>query len=636
MSSHHSRRTPLPITDVTIEDAFWAPHRETVRTKSLPHQEHQLRTGGQFEALKLEWKPGDAGEPHIFWESDVAKWIEAASYVLAREADPDLDAAVDEAIALLSGAQQDDGYLNVYFTVVKPGQRFTDLRDAHELYCAGHLIEAGVAHHEATGKTTLLDIVRRYADLIDREFGPGGSCEGGYDGHEEIELALVKLYRATGERRYLDLALRLVDNRGTQPYYFDAERERRGTEGYFGTFLQDRVRRVDWYRQYNQTHLPVREQTETVGHAVRAMYLYTAMADLAAETGDATLTAACERLWDDMVGTKLYVTGGLGALHEIEGFGPAYHLPDRDGYAETCAAIGLVMWAQRMTLLTGEAKYADVLERALYNGVLSGISADGTRYFYGNPLASDGSVERSEWFGCACCPPNLARLLASLEHYIYATDPTGLTVNLYIAGSARLEHGGQTVRLAQATDYPWDGRVRLTLEADHDTDLTLKLRLPEWSEGATLAIDGTEVDTTTEDGYLHLAHIWAPGTVIDLDLGMAPKRVRANQKVAAVLGKVALQNGPIVYCAEGIDNAGAVPALAIRPDAELRVEHDSSSKLDIITVEGVCERQSGDALYSTDAPKAEPASIRAVPYFSWANRGKSTMAVWLRETAAGH
>jgi uncharacterized protein len=636
MSSHHSRRTPLPITDVTIEDAFWAPHRETVRTKSLPHQEHQLRTGGQFEALKLEWKPGDAGEPHIFWESDVAKWIEAASYVLAREADPDLDAAVDEAIALLSGAQQDDGYLNVYFTVVKPGQRFTDLRDAHELYCAGHLIEAGVAHHEATGKTTLLDIVRRYADLIDREFGPGGSCEGGYDGHEEIELALVKLYRATGERRYLDLALRLVDNRGTQPYYFDAERERRGTEGYFGTFLQDRVRRVDWYRQYNQTHLPVREQTETVGHAVRAMYLYTAMADLAAETGDATLTAACERLWDDMVGTKLYVTGGLGALHEIEGFGPAYHLPDRDGYAETCAAIGLVMWAQRMTLLTGEAKYADVLERALYNGVLSGISADGTRYFYGNPLASDGSVERSEWFGCACCPPNLARLLASLEHYIYATDPTGLTVNLYIAGSARLEHGGQTVRLTQATDYPWDGRVRLTLEADHDIDLTLKLRLPEWSEGATLAIDGTEVDTTTEDGYLHLAHIWAPGTVIDLDLGMAPKRVRANQKVAAVLGKVALQNGPIVYCAEGIDNAGAVPALAIRPDAELRVEHDSSSKLDIITVEGVCERQSGDALYSTDAPKAEPASIRAVPYFSWANRGKSTMAVWLRETTAGH
>jgi uncharacterized protein len=636
MSSHHSRRTPLPITDVTIEDAFWAPHRETVRTKSLPHQEHQLRTGGQFEALKLEWKPGDAGEPHIFWESDVAKWIEAASYVLAREADPDLDAAVDEAIALLSGAQQDDGYLNVYFTVVKPGQRFTDLRDAHELYCAGHLIEAGVAHHEATGKTTLLDIVRRYADLIDREFGPGGSCEGGYDGHEEIELALVKLYRATGERRYLDLALRLVDNRGTQPYYFDAERERRGTEGYFGTFLQDRVRRVDWYRQYNQTHLPVREQTETVGHAVRAMYLYTAMADLAAETGDATLTAACERLWDDMVGTKLYVTGGLGALHEIEGFGPAYHLPDRDGYAETCAAIGLVMWAQRMTLLTGEAKYADVLERALYNGVLSGISADGTRYFYGNPLASDGSVERSEWFGCACCPPNLARLLASLEHYIYATDPTGLTVNLYIAGSARLEHGGQTVRLTQATDYPWDGRVRLTLEADHDTDLTLKLRLPEWSEGATLAIDGTEVDTTTEDGYLHLARIWAPGTVIDLDLGMAPKRVRANQKVAAVLGKVALQNGPIVYCAEGIDNAGAVPALAIRPDAELRVEHDSSSKLDIITVEGVCERQSGDALYSTDAPKAEPASIRAVPYFSWANRGKSTMAVWLRETVAGH
>ncbi|HEU5128276.1 MAG TPA: beta-L-arabinofuranosidase domain-containing protein [Glycomyces sp.] len=624
-----TRRSPLAIPDVTIDDAFWAPRRETVRTGTIPHQEQQLRTGGQFAALELAWRPGDEGEPHIFWESDVAKWIEAASYALAREHDADLDAAVDEAIALLAGAQQDDGYLNVYFTVVKPGERFTDLRDAHELYCAGHLIEAGVAHHEATGKTTLLEIVRRYADLIDREFGPGGACEGGYDGHEEIELALVKLYRATGERRYLDLALRLVDNRGTLPHYFDRERERRGTVGYFGHFFADRDRRAEWYRRYNQSHLPVREQTEAVGHAVRAVYLYAAMADLAAETGDGTLREVCERLWDDVVATKLYVTGGIGALPEIEGFGPAHHLPDADGYAETCAAIGLVFWAQRMALLTGEAKYIDVLERALYNGVISGVSADGMRYFYGNPLASDGTVERSGWFDCACCPPNLARLLTSLEHYVYTADADGLTVNLYVTGTARIDHNGQTVRLAQTADAPWDGRVRLVLDAEGA--FTLRLRVPEWAESAALTVDGREVEVETEGGHLVLSRDWAPGTAIELDLGMAPKRVRANQKVAAVLGKTAIQKGPVVYCAEEVDNAAPVPALAVRSDAALQVARNETTGLDEITVDGVIDRREDEALYTTESPTMEPTTIRAVPYFSWANRGKGTMAVWLRE-----
>lgn len=624
-----TRRSPLPIPDVTVDDAFWAPRRETARTKTIPHQEHQLRTGGQFKALELAWKPGDEGEPHIFWESDVAKWIEAASYALAREHDADLDAAVDEAIALLAGAQQDDGYLNVYFTVVKPGERFTDLRDAHELYCAGHLIEAGVAHHEATGKTTLLEVVRRYADLIDREFGPGGSAEGGYDGHEEIELALVKLYRATGERRYLDLALRLVDARGTRPHYFERERERRGTEGYFGRFFGDRGRRREWYEQYNQSHLPVREQTEAVGHAVRAVYLYAAMADLAAETGDETLRAACERLWEDVVSTKLYITGGIGSRPDIEGFGPAFHLPDAEGYAETCAAIGLVFWAQRMALLTGEAKYIDVLERALYNGVISGVSADGTRYFYGNPLASDGTVERSGWFDCACCPPNLARLLTSLEHYVYTAEADGLTVNLYVSGTARFDHKGHTVRLTQASDQPWDGRVRLTVEAD--TDFTLRLRVPDWAEHAALSVDGVETEAETEGGHLVLTRTWTPGTEIELDLGMAPKLVRANPKVAATLGKAAIQKGPVVYCVEEIDNAAPVPELAVRSDAPLRVERSEATGLDEITVDGVIDRREDDALYTAASPVLEPATIRAVPYFSWANRGKGTMAVWLRE-----
>jgi DUF1680 family protein len=626
-----TRRSPLPIPDVTVADDFWAPQRAIVRSRTIPHQERQMRLGGQFEALELSWRPGDEPEPHIFWESDIAKWIEAASYVLARESDPELDAAVDEAVALLAGAQQDDGYLNVYFTVVRPGERFTDLRDAHELYCAGHLIEAGVAHHAATGKTALLDIVRRYADLIDREFGPGGSCEGGYDGHEEIELALVKLHRATGERRYLDLALRLIDNRGTRPHYFDAERERRGTEGYFGDWAADRPRRTEWYRRYNQSHLPVREQTEAVGHAVRAMYLYSAMADLALELDDETLRTACERLWDDVVSTKLYITGGIGSLPEIEGFGPAHHLPDADGYAETCAAIGLVFWAQRMALLTGEAKYVDVLERALYNGVLSGVSADGTRYFYGNPLAGDGTVERSEWFGCACCPPNLARLLASLEHYVYAADPSGLTVNLYVSGTARIEHGGRTVRLTQVSEHPWGGGVRLTVEADGEVDLVLRLRVPEWAEGFALTVDGEPAEAEAVDGYLLLDRTWSPSTEIVLDLGLEPRRVRANQKVAAALGKVAIQKGPLVYCAEEVDNAAPVPALVLHSDAELRTVRDEAAGLDAVVADGVVDRRGTEALYTTEPSVLEPTTIRTVPYHRWAERGKGTMAVWLRE-----
>ena len=636
MSSQHSRRTPLPIPDVTIEDAFWAPHRETVRTKSLPHQEHQLRIGGQFEALRLEWKPGDAGEPHIFWESDVAKWIEAASYVLAREVDPDLDAAVDEAIALLSGAQQKDGYLNVYFTVVKPGQRFTDLRDAHELYCAGHLIEAGVAHHEATGKTTLLDIVRRYADLIDREFGPGGSCEGGYDGHEEIELALVKLYRATGERRYLDLALRLVDNRGTQPVLFRCRTRTPRHRGLLRHLPQDprpprrlvppvqpdppaRPRADRDRRARRPRHVPLhrhgrprrRDRRRDPHRSMR-----TAMGrhgrHQAVRHRRPRRTPRDRRLRPRLPPPRPRRLRRDVRCDRPGHVGPAHDAADRRGEVRRCPRTGPV---QRRPLRHLRRRHPLLLRQpARQRRLRRTLRMVRLRLLPAQPRP----------------PPGLPRAL-HLRHRHDRTDGQPLHRRQRPPRTRRSDR-----RLTQATDYPWDGRVRLTLEADHDTDLTLKLRLPDWSEGATLTIDGTEVDTTTEDGYLHLARTWAPGTVVDLDLGMAPKRVRANQKVAAVLGKVALQNGPIVYCAEGIDNAGAVPTLTIRPDAELRIEHDSSSNLDTITVEGVCERQSGDALYSTDAPKAEPTSIRAVPYFSWANRGKSTMAVWLRETAAGH
>lgn len=624
------RRQPS-LNSVVIDDRFWSSRRDRLRSVSLPYQEQQMRTGGQFEALKLTWRPGDPGEPHIFWESDVAKWIEAASYVLARGEDAELDAAVDEATSLLAGAQQDDGYLNVYFTVVRPGERFTDLRDTHELYCAGHLIEAGVAHFEATGKATLLAVVRRYADLIDREFGPGGSVEGGYDGHQEIELALVKLFRATGERRYLDLALRFIDNRGTQPFFFDLERDRRGNEGYFGTLFPDGPRRAEWYREYNQSHLPVREQVEAVGHSVRAMYQYIAMADLAIETGDHRLRDACERLWEDVTQRKMYVTGGLGALPEIEGFGAPYQLPDADGYAETCAAIGLVFWAQRMTLLTGEARYADVLERALYNGVLSGASSDGIRYFYGNPLASDGSKVRSGWFECACCPPNLARLVSSLEYYAYAIGDDELTVNLYVGGSITFRAGETDVAVSVATGFPWNGDVRLTV--GDAARFALRLRVPDWAGQRDIRVNGAAVPSAIVDGYVRIERDWSAEDAIEVHFPMEPTRLRADRRVRAVDGRIALRKGPFIHCAEETDNTAPIPALAVRRDAGITTRWNDELAVEQLVVPGEAERLD-DALYTSEPPDVTTTDIVTLPYFAWGNRGTGSMAVWIREAAA--
>ncbi|WP_432512145.1 glycoside hydrolase family 127 protein [Kineococcus sp. SYSU DK001] len=638
-----ARLSPLGLRDVVVDDAFWAPRREVVRTRTLPQQEAQMRQPGkQFDALRLTWRPGDPDEPHIFWESDVAKWIEAASCSLAVHPDPDLEASVEEAIALLAGAQQDDGYLNTYFTVVRPGDRFTDLRDAHELYCLGHLIEAAVAHHDATGRTSLLDVVTRYADLVDRTFAPGGPCEGGYDGHQEIELALVKLARATGEPRYLDLCRRMVDARGTRPFYYEAEEARRGTAGYFGEVFPHRVQQAERFREYNQSHLPVREQQEVVGHSVRAMYLLSAVTDLAAEDGDAELLAAARRLWDSTTRTKTYVTGGVGADPSIEGFSAPFDLPDEHGYAETCAAIGLVMWAQRMTNLTRDGEYADVMERALYNGVLSGSSTDGTHYFYGNPLASDGSVHRHEWFGVACCPPNLARLLTSLQHYAYAQGPDELAVHLYVGGRVRTSAGGgATVRVE--TTYPAGGDVRLTVEPDPGpagaaTPWTLSLRVPAWSARTRLLVDGAPVDldAVTDRGYARLTRTWRAGTVVELGLDVEPHRVWADTRVAAAAGRVALQRGPIVHCIEGVDHPVPAHSVVLPREAGLTLEPDPLSGLPAVRADGFGDLgeeggREGD-LYRRTPAEVVPVRLRAVPYFSWANRGRSTMRVWIRES----
>ncbi|WP_247045445.1 glycoside hydrolase family 127 protein [Arthrobacter rhizosphaerae] len=624
--------SPLPLAAVVIDDHFWSPKRDVVRSRTLPQQEEQMRKGGQFEALKLAWKAGEP-EPHIFWESDVAKWIEAASHCLATSPDPELEAAVDEAIELLDGAQQEDGYLNVYFTVVRPGDRFTDLRDGHELYCAGHLIEAGVAHYQATGKTSLLGIVRRYADLIATTFSPGGPCEGGYDGHPEIELALVKLYRATGERRYLELSHQLITNRGRQPFYFDIELERRGNEGYFAGFFPQRPEQVQRFREYNQSHKPVAIQDKAVGHSVRAVYMYSALTDLAAEYGDTELAKACDVLWENLTNKKLYITGGIGSNHSIEGFGPDYDLPNEDAYAETCAAIGLVQWAQRMANTRHDGRYIDVLERALYNGVLSGASADGTRYFYGNPLASSGNVHRQEWFGVACCPPNLARLLSELGRYAYSLGSNEALINLFIAGTARFTLDVGDITLRQITDYPRHGKTEIIVSTPQAAEFTLSVRIPSWSK-PTVTLNGLPLDITgVRNGYLSLTRTWDDGDTVSLDLNLAPRRTWANPNIASTTGKVALAWGPLVYCLEGVDHNVPVRSITLPRSSELRAVADDRTGAVTLHAAATALSPSHDGeLYPTSPPDAKPVALTAVPYFSWANRGQADMTVWIHET----
>jgi DUF1680 family protein len=629
----------VPLSNVTIEDAFWSPRLEINREKTIPFEYTQCKETGRIDALRLQWKPGDVPVPHPFWDSDVAKWIEAASYSLATHPDPHLDALVDETIALLASAQQPDGYLNTYFTVVKPGERWTDLRDAHELYCAGHLIEAGVAHYQATGKRTLLDVVSRYADCIDTVFGRGPGQKRGYCGHEEIELALVKLYRATGIERYLRLAQYFVDERGQQPNYFEVETANRATPGYFEAHRSHGPLRTSW--QYSQSHVPVRDQQEAVGHAVRAMYLYSAMADLAGEIGDETLRAACRRLWDHLCSKRLYVTGGIGSSRENEGFTQDYDLPNERAYAETCAAIGLVFWAYRMVQLEGGSRYADVLEQALYNGVLSGVSLDGTRFFYENPLASHGGVGRKKWFGVSCCPPNIARLLASLGQYIYSSQESGVAVHLYVQGSLSFHVQGRAIVLRQETAYPRDGRVTLTVRPDQPTDFTLALRVPGWCRRVGLSVNGCAVDVEAvlEKGYAHLTRTWVEGDVVQLDLAMPVERVYAHPKVLEDVGRVALRRGPLVYCLEEVDNHIAPDRLAVVADGDLDVQDAPSLLGGIMVVQGAA-REVDDCdwnglLYRHERPRAEARTITAVPYYAWGNRENGQMSVWVREVSGG-
>ncbi len=632
--------TPVPFHAVKIEDEFWSPRLKVNREVTLPTEYHQLEETGRIDAFRLDWRPGKTPIPHYFWDSDVAKWIEAASYSLASHPDPVLEDLLDDVIALIASAQQPDGYLNIYFTVVEPEMRFRDLRDAHELYCAGHLIEAAVAHYQATGKRTLLDPLIRYVDLIGSIFGSGPGQKRGYPGHEEIELALVKLYRATGESRFFELSRYFVDERGQQPHYYDLETSslaKEGKKNHSAAYFEHTMG-SQFDNRYCQAHLPVREQSIVGGHAVRAMYLFSAMADIAGETGDEKLLATCERLWDNLVNKRMYLTGGIGNSRGNEGFTFDYDLDNETAYAETCAAVGLVLWSHRLLQLTCDRRYADVMERALYNGVISGISLDGESFFYVNPLASTGSHHRQPWFDCACCPPNVARLLASLGEYVYAASGDEIAVHLYGGGKAAFSFRGQKVNLEQQTRYPWEGEVVLKIGLEQPAHFGLKLRIPGWCRSFQASVNGKAIETDkakVERGYLCIERDWQPGDEVAVTFGMPVERIYAHPSLRQDAGKTALQRGPLVFCLEQVDQLTPLAHIRLPRQAEIEATFNPQilGGVTVLTAKAAVqdpEEWQGE-LYKTSPANGKETVITAVPYYTWDNRDPGAMEVWIPE-----
>jgi len=630
--------SPAALSDVTINGGFWHDRQHTNRTVTLPLQYE--RAGERINAMKLDWKPGGRKpKPHCFWDSDVAKWIEAAAYSLATHPDKALERKVDRVIGLIAKAQAPDGYINSYYRQVEPDKRWTNLRDMHELYTIGHLIEAAVAYHQATGKDRFLKIMRRCADHVDRKLGPKRGQLRGYPGHQEIELALVRLYRATREHRYLDLARFFIDERGRQPLYFHAEAKRRGGKP------QDAL--------YEQAHLPVREQKDAVGHAVRALYMYSGMADVAAETDDQHLLAACKRLWKSVTARRMYLTGGVGSTPVGEKFTSDYDLPNEGAYAETCAAIALVFFAQRMLHATRDGAYADVMERCLYNGTISGVSLAGDRFFYDNVLASHPprqamvgrrNAQRCAWFGCACCPPNIARLLASLGQYVYATGGKTLFVHHYVSSTFKTQVAGGDVEVTQRTGYPWKEQVELKVRMDKPVAFTLALRIPAWCKQATLEVNGKReaFSRITRKGYAYLKRTWASGDQVTLTLAMEPFRVAAHPRVRHDAGCVALQRGPVVYCLEQVDNGPDLKAIVLPRDAKITARHkkDLLGGVTVLTADAtrVDDRGWNDQLYRPAAtPRTKRCRITAVPYYAWSHRDPEgepgEMITWVRSGA---
>ena len=645
-----TRGNILPLKNVKISDNFWSKYIKLVHEVVIPYQwdaiNDRVEDAEPSHAIKnFRIAAGlEQGEFYgfVFQDTDLAKWLEAVAYRLETHPDKNLEELADEAIELIEKAQQTDGYLNTYFTIKEPGKRWTNLTECHELYTAGHMIEAAVAYYRATGKRKLLEVMCRFADHIASVFGTEPGKLRGYDGHQEIELALVKLYEATGEEKYLKLSKYFIDERGKRPNYFELETARPDYEKHFpGDVMLN--------KEYNQSHLPVREQDTAEGHSVRAVYMLTGMADLAALTQDGELMEACRRLWKNIVQKRMYITGGIGSTSEGEAFSFDYDLPNDTMYTETCASIGLIFFANRMLKAEPKSSYADVMERALYNNVLAGMSMDGKSFFYVNPLevwpeASEKSpikkhvkAVRQKWFGCACCPPNVARLLSSLGQYIYTTHENTLYTHLYIGGETKTDIAGTQTVIRQTTNYPWDGRILLEVSPETEQEFGIALRIPDWCDSYSISINGVSVTPEIKDGYAIIQRNWKQGDRVELDLDMHIKLMQSNPLVRSNAGKLALQRGPLVYCLEETDNGENLSAISIPFDSDLTAEFDSEIAGGVVVITGNAYRTetSGwdENLYRTAQIEEKPTTIKAVPYCVWGNRNPGEMLVWIRQKA---
>jgi len=625
---------PVPFTKVQFKDTFWLPRMETNRNVTIPYDLKKCEETGRIDNFgKAAGFLEGEFEGIRFNDSDVFKVMEGAAYSLNLQDDPELDAYLDGLIEWIGAAQEEDGYLYTTRTIDAENpvsgagdERWSYLRSSHELYNMGHMYEAVVAHYLATGKRSFLDIAIRNADLIDKVFGPNSRQD--VPGHQEIEIGLVKLYRITGNERYLNLAKFFLDQRG-------------------------RANDRELYGEYCQDHEPVTQQDEAVGHAVRACYMYSGMADVAALTGDPDYIEALGRIWENVISKKLYITGGVGARREGEAFDDAYVLPNKEAYNETCAAIANILWNHRLFLLHGDAKYIDVLERTLYNGFLVGVSLNGYEFFYPNPLESDGvfkfnqgALTRKPWFDCACCPTNVVRFVPSIGGYVYAQNDNNVYVNLFVTSEVSLDINGIPVTLTQETDYPWEGKIKVTVDPEIASEFTMHIRIPGWAQNRpvpsdlyryfdtdsgeiSLTVNGSKTPLNIADGFARIRRTWTAGDRIELNLPMPIRRVLSHENVEENRGKVALERGPIVYCAEWRDNHGHALNLVLPDDAPLKIRHRPNVLGGLSVIEGKAV-----ALYKKGNSQIEKRQqgFVAIPYYAWSHRGPGEMAVWLART----
>ena len=624
----------VPLTAVKFTEGFWATRQQTDIAVTIAHEMKESEETSRIKNFELAADAlkgatgGKFSTRYAFDDSDVYKVIEAASYILMLKPNPDLERSLNVWIAKIAAAQEPDGYLYTARTIdpknpprMSGPERWVNLQDSHELYNLGHLYEAAVAHYQATGNRNLLAVALKSADFIDKTFGPGQNQEKRVPGHEEIEIGLVKLYRATGKARYLNLAKFFIDQRGNAAGH-------------------------KLYGEYAQDHKPVLEQTEAVGHAVRAAYLYSGMTDVAALTGDRRYMDALDKIWDDIISRKLYLTGGIGAAGGIEGFGPAFDLPNPSGYAETCATIAYALWNWRMSLYYGDAKYMDLFERAAYNAFLSGFGMSGDLFFYPNPLASRGQQQRTPWFTCSCCPPNVARFIAELSGFAYGVAGDKIFVNLYAQSQAEVVTGAGRVTLEQTTEYPWKGDIKIRILPEKSASLTLMVRVPGWAAGKpfpsdlyryagetteqpVVKVNGEALALNLEKGYLPITRTWQKDDTVEIMLPMPVRRVLANDNIKADVGRVAVERGPLVYCAEWTDNSGYASNLVLDDKAVLMAEArpDLLNGITVITGEATAYRYKGGKAVS------EKQKLTLIPYYSWAHRGRGEMEVWLAREA---